>query len=571
MRAAIIDRETYRQPKAQFLITFILITLLTFIIYSNSFSSSFHFDDRAIIIENKGIQSLSNLLKFPFSGNRYIGVFSFAINYYFGGLNVLGYHLVNTFIHILNGILVWWFVILTFRTPMMKRSAIGREQIFFIALISSLIFVAHPVQTQAVTYIVQRLASLATLFYLLSLCLFIKWRLSSTTKSNLIFYLLAIISSILAMKTKEISFTLPFVILLYEFFFFRDRLLKRAYFLVPFLLTLLIIPMTIVNVSKPLGKTMAGELSRASHLAAENVSRTDYILTQFRVIVTYIRLLFFPVNQMLDYDYPIFHSFLIPEVILSFLFLVVIICFGVYLLVRFLKGGNGYALLVSFGIFWFFITLSVESSIIPISDVIFEHRLYLPSVGAVTAFGSTVMYAVEEINKRIQRGNSLIISCIAILCVVLPLSITTYQRNMVWKNDITLWEDVVRKSPYNARGYNNLGSAYDKAGRTIEAVREFKIALRLAPDYWDAHYNLGIIYSRQGHIDEAIEEYKTALKYNPIYADGHNILGIIYANNGRMDEAIEEFKTTLKLVPDHKYASSNLNLANQKKISKRGK
>src|SRR3972149_9831627 len=154
----------------------IIIAITALVIYSNTFSSPFHFDDVPNITENNKIRSLFNF--FSFSGTRYIGELSFALNYYFGELEVFGYHLVNIIIHITNGILVWWLVNLIFKTPVMRRAVISPQSGSLIALTASLIFVSHPIQTQAVTYIVQRLASLATLFYLLSVVLFLKWRLS---------------------------------------------------------------------------------------------------------------------------------------------------------------------------------------------------------------------------------------------------------------------------------------------------------------------------------------------------------------------------------------------------------
>src|SRR3990172_4071287 len=424
----------------------VLISITALLIYSNIYSSPFHFDDINNILENNKIRYLSNFL--DFSGTRYMGELSFALNYYFGGVNVFGYHLVNVFIHIVNGILVWWFVNLTFKTPVMG-TAVSSRLSGVIALAASLIFVTHPIQTQAVTYIVQRLASLATLFYLLSVVLFVKWRLSSGSRYRFIYYFISLLSAILAMKTKEISFTLPFVILIYEFIFFRDKM-RRAWFLIPYLLTLLIIPLTIVNIvnigtdNKPIGDIIGevGERVRDT----ERISRGSYILTQFRVIVTYIRLLFFPVNQNLDYDYPVYHSLSTPVVFLSFLFLLSIFGLAVYLFMRSRRVGNGYGLLASFGIFWFFITLSVESGIIPIRDVIFEHRLYLPGIGAVMAFSTGVFYGIEYVKVRMGRGVlSTVAICILILIMVVPLSFATYKRNLVWGDKITLWKDVVAK------------------------------------------------------------------------------------------------------------------------------
>ncbi|MBI5756468.1 MAG: tetratricopeptide repeat protein, partial [Nitrospirae bacterium] len=239
-----------RSGKYSSVIALSLIVITTLLIYSNTFSSSFHFDDRTSIIINNKILDLSNFL--DLSGTRYVGELSFALNYHFGQFNVSGYHLVNIVIHIINGLLVWWLVILTFKTPQMGGLTNNSRLNSLIALASSLVFVSHPIQTQAVTYIVQRYASLATLFYLLSVVLFVKWRLSSGSVSRVVFYLFSILSAVLAMKTKEISFTLPFVILLYEGIFFRDRW-RRVYHLIPFLLTLPVIPLTIIGTNKPLG------------------------------------------------------------------------------------------------------------------------------------------------------------------------------------------------------------------------------------------------------------------------------------------------------------------------------
>ena len=139
-----------------------------------------------------------------------------------------------------------------------------------------------------------------------------------------------------------------------------------------------------------------------------DVSRWDYLNTQFRVIVTYIRLLFFPVNQNLDYDYPIYRTFFTPPVFLSFLFLLGIFCWGIYLLYRSYKSDQAnrfWYRLIAFGIFWFFVTLSVESSIIPIQDVIYEHRLYLPSVGFFMAIMSGIVFIYVRLANRTKSGS----------------------------------------------------------------------------------------------------------------------------------------------------------------------
>lgn len=389
------------------LLSLISIILLGAIVYSNTLNASWHFDDQVVVTENWTIRDLKGCFTSIFSGNRSVGFFTFALNYHFNKLNVKGYHLVNIAIHILNGLLVYTLVRLTLKTKAMADSRLAAYS-RFLSLASGLIFVVHPLQTQAVTYIAQRFASLATLFYLLALVLFVKARLSLLqgkkffSLSHLGLYFFSLFSCYLAMHTKEITFTLPFMILLYEFFFIDSTLKKagrRVFYLLPFLLMLSIIPFHTLNLSfkegasKPLGDII-GEM-REQAQETPLISRHDYLLTQFNVIVTYIRLLLLPVNQNLDYDYPIARTLFQFRTFFCFLFLLTLAILALYLFKR--------SRLISFAISWFFITLSVESSIIPIRDVIFEHRVYLPSVGFVILISIFLQEAGESFSRLFFR------------------------------------------------------------------------------------------------------------------------------------------------------------------------
>jgi hypothetical protein len=384
------------------LFSLLSIVIVGAIVYSNTLNASWHFDDTVAITENWSLRDLKGCFNSIFAANRSVGFFTFAVNYHFDKLNVVGYHLVNIAIHILNALLVYSLVILTLKTPVMAKSRLASHA-RFLALASGLIFVSHPIQTQAVTYIVQRFASLATLFYLLSLVLFVRARLSIIQGKNffsplhLVCYLLSLFSAFLAMHTKEIAFTLPFIICLYEFFFLESSFRswkKRLLYLLPFILTFAVIPANLGMLGKiekkPLGDVI-GEI-REQVQETTLISRKDYLLTQFNVIVTYIRLLFLPVNQNLDYDYPIARSLFQFPTFISFLFLLGILVLAIYLF--------RIARLASFAIFWFFITLSVESSIIPIRDVIYEHRVYLPSVGFVILMAIFLHEVGESFSRR---------------------------------------------------------------------------------------------------------------------------------------------------------------------------
>jgi tetratricopeptide (TPR) repeat protein len=629
----------------------VLIAFVGLAAYSNTFDVPFQFDDFNNISENPVVRNIDNFLSsqegFRNNPRRYIGHLSFALNYRFGGPDVTGYHVVNTAIHVINGILVYFLVILTFRTPFFGRNESGaRSQESspftihaprFIALFAALLFVAHPVQTQAVTYIVQRLTSLAALFYLLSIVLYVKGRLVKSEESGVTsresgeesnrdsahclvpaaYYFFSLLSAVLAMLTKEIAFTLPIMILLYEFTFFKSPLRKKLAFIVPILLTIVIIPASMMNVDRPLGEVLS-DLSEKTRVQTA-ISRWDYLMTQMRVITTYIRLLFLPLDQNLDYDYPVSPSFSDPPVFLSFLFLSALFATAVYLLYRSRQDAIGegqweskeqraeshrsstisedprtaysllltsYLRLIAFGILWFFIALSVESSVIPIVDVIFEHRVYLPSAGAFIAIAtalvllicrrtmqsavsgqtSTVSYEhcsadMERPKGRDQNVKSLYALYALSLLLVVALAIAAYARNAVWKDNLTLWEDVVRKAPANARAHNNLGLIYNSRGMTDQAIEHLITALRLRPGYSDAHINLGIAYNAKGMMDQAMVEFMTVLSMNPDDPDAHNNLGISYVSRGMPDEAIKHYQIALRLRPDYAEAYNNLGVA----------
>ncbi len=528
----------------------LLIGLLATAIYSNTFSAAFHFDDVQNLVDNPKIKHLTHFL--DLSGNRYVGFLSFALNYHFGGLNVFGYHLVNLLIHITNGFLVYLLVRLLFRavhSPIINRYSlnVNRDPVSIhdsqlVAIVTALLFVAHPIQTQAVTYIVQRFASLAALFYLLTLVFYLQWRLSPPgAKGRTLRCVGALFTTLLAMKTKETTFTLPFMLLLLEAVFFSHAPRKRWAALIPFLLTLPLIPWSHPGA---IGEGEAGLLPRETL----GISRGDYLLTQFRVIVTYLRLLFFPVHQNLDYDYPIHHSLSEPSVFLSFLFLSALFALAIYLLLSSRLTPSA-SRLTAFGILWFFLTLSIESSIIPIRDVIYEHRLYLPSVGIWLAAGTTLFAFSNRwrVWKAIGVGGLLVI-----------LSVATYQRNTVWKDEVTLWTDVIRQSPHKARGYNNLGVAYAAQDRLTEAISEYNTALSLRPDYPDAHNNLGNALEGVGRLDEAIQEYKTVLTLKPRYPKGYYNLGLFYYKQGDLSKALGALEGAVQIDPEYAEAHNNL-------------
>jgi len=365
--------------------------------YSNTFNIPFQFDDRPNIINNPNIQMkvftwdrLERLVKNTYKESiRVFSYFTLALNYYFGEFNVFGYHLVNFIIHVAAGIFLYWFLILTFNLSSLKEKYGSIS--YKVALFTSLIFISHPIQTQSVTYIVQRMASMAGMFYLLSMVLYIKGRLSSGLP-RFIYFGGLVASYLLGVFTKENVAILPFFIALYEFYFFQNLDLspkgkKVLYGLVAVLLILL-----------AFGFILWGE--RYFNVIIEGYqyrtfTMSERALTQFRVILYYLTLLVYPHPSRLnlDYDFPISKTILDPPTTLISILII--------------AGLIGYSLwtakkrpILSFCILWYFGNLAIESSIFPL-EMVYEHRLYLPAVGPFVLFSLFVVRGMEKLKSKI--------------------------------------------------------------------------------------------------------------------------------------------------------------------------
>jgi Flp pilus assembly protein TadD len=565
----------------------LLIMLIGFLAYANTFGVPFVLDDLESINRNEVIRDLGNYLPggpgYDFLFRRWFGYFTFALNYHFGGLNVAGYHLFNLTVHICTALLVYALVRLTLRTPFLADSKVA-PQAAATALLAALFFVAHPVQTQAITYTVQRLTSLCTLFYLLALVLYVASRLRSEVPRQEnergrqspgswrmpLLLTGSVVSAVLAMCTKEIAFTLPMAALLYEVCFFRGAWQRRAMLLLPLLLTVALIPILVLS-DESLPAT--GGLPQTE----ADIPRLDYLFTQFRVLVTYLRLLVLPINQNLDYDYPLYSTFFTPPVFLSFLLLAAVFALTLYLFWRtrtctpvVLKQkskhfpASSYQLpapelrLIAFGIFWFFLTLAVESSLIPIADVIFEHRLYLPSIGVAVAMATAIILAREK-TITFYGGK---IPMIAATMIIIALTMATWQRNQVWQNEVSLWGDVARKSPGKHRPWFNLGThLMTDSGQPEEAIPALLHAVARDPGHAESWHNLGSSYLMTARPGEAIMPLRTAVRLKPDMADAAVNLAVALIHNGNPLEAVPILEDVKQRLPQWPVAHINLGIA----------
>jgi protein O-mannosyl-transferase len=549
-----------------------LICIAAAVIYSNTFQAPFVFDDQHAIQENIKIRNLNNFYSIGvFQTQRPLTDYSFAVNYHFGKFHVFGYHLVNFIIHILNGVLVFFLSLRIFR----KLCSAESNRLFLMALFSALLFTVHPLQTQAVTYISQRYTSMAALFYLLAVLSYMIARNSGLNRQfavQYIFFALSLISGLLAFFCKQNAGSLPLVILLLEYGCY-DRTWagwkQKIKWVLPGMVLFGLVyacNLGLFSHSIQFGSILEDVFESARE--TREISRWQYLCTQFNVISIYIRLLFIPVYQNLDYMFPIKRNFFDGATPYAFVFLVGIVAIA-------LRHRKKHPL-VFIGVLWFFITLSIESSIFPIRDALFEHRLYLPM------FGFSII-AAGFMDKLMSKSH--LWSYGVMLAILAALSVSTYQRNEVWRDKLALWSDVVQKKPSNYRGLTNLGLAIKEKGDLNAALSCYDRAIQLKPDYYIAlsnkgallgqvgkneasipvlfealRYkpnhevtlnNLGVAFARKGNIDEAVAYFQKALASRPQYTEAHFNLATTFANTGKLEPAVAQYLEVLRLDPDN--------------------
>ncbi|MBF0467137.1 MAG: tetratricopeptide repeat protein [Nitrospirae bacterium] len=570
MRPAII----YNQPTLKHII---IIFFLTFMAYLNSFNGGFVFDDTYYVVENPFIRDFNYFgdtslvkdvvinrntdapLKYSFKARQVVH-FTFALNYKIHGLNVAGYHAVNFYIHVFNALLVYWIVLLLFETPLFVNSHDGNTRYGLskdsIAFSVALLYAVHPVQTEAVSFISQRFTSLAAFFYFLSVVSYMKWRLSGNSSKRYAYCFVAIAAAMLAVKTKENTFTLPLSLTLIEIIFFspfvQRKYNKTILHLLPFYFIVSVIPINTMG-SKLFLFDFGGAINIGNPY---EISALHYLYTQFYAVVVYLRLLIFPVNQNADYYQPVFTTILNYKVLGSLLLLILLLLFAIYLcFVKTRKTEDRfYYRVAAFGILWFFITMLVESSFIVLNDMIVEHRIYLPSFG----FFLTVVFIFVIMKSRYPY--MLTDNKYAILLIVTALLLTalTYNRNKVWRDSKAFYEDIIKKSPLNYRAQGGLATYHMNNGMYDKAYEAFQNVIRYDFKNFGAHNNLSLLYLQTRQFDKALIECRLLLRYYGTNSDVFNRYGNYFFLQKRFDEAVKQYRKALSLDPNNARARENL-------------
>ena len=499
----------------------IFLVLLIFLIYFPSLKVPFIFDDLRTIQDNHAVQMNSfdkdSILQAT-DNNRPVAMVSFALNYYFHKNTLTGFHLVNIVIHIINAFLL--FFLLASILPQHKYPLIT-------IMTASVVWAVHPVQTQTVTYIVQRMTGLATMFYLGAMLLYIKGRTSQQVRVRNMLWCGCLIAGLLGIGSKEIAVTLPFFIFLYEWYFFQN--LKVNWFqkqlkFIAAAMTMIVITFVILYGS-PLEY-----IAKTYQDFDFDFNLSQRLMTEFRVVIYYLTLLVFPhpARLNLDYDFTVSQGLLTPwTTIFSMLALILIFLFGLSCARK--------TKILSFAIVWFLGNLVLESSFIGL-DLIFEHRLYLPSMLIIP-----VVFVL--LSARIPAKAFISIS----LTIIIIFSCWTWQRNLVWQTSLSLWQDCTAKSKGNARPYINLGLALHQKGQPDKAIQTYQKAVNIAPNAYKAHTNLGVVLVEIGKIKEGIHHHRRALQINPNFENAHNNLGRALDKAGQPKAAMRHFSKAISL------------------------
>lgn len=568
------------------------------IIYSNSFQGQFVFDDTPNIVDNVNIH-LKSIdwpdIKRTFYGiegrkiSRPFSYLSFALNYHFGGLHVFGYHLVNFIIHYIAAIFLFLFIFNTLKLPAL-RERYGQAA-YGISLLAVFFWATSPLQVTAVTYIVQRMASMAGLFYIMSMYFYLKGRTAERTRSQIILLILCLLSAFLSIGSKENAVLLPVSIWLFDLLLIqgstRENVIRNLMIFVPAVIVASAVGLWYVNI---------GSIISGSAYDNRPFTVTERFLTQPRVIMFYITLLLYPLASRLTmiHDIEFSTSLISPWTTLPAIALILsLITIALFLARR--------SPFISFAIFFYFLNHALESTFIPL-ELIFEHRNYIPSMFFFVPVAIAMIHIMDYFSyKKIIQ----LIAVGVFMFLMFAQGHTVFERNALFAHPILLWTDNVLKTPTLSRPYQNLGNAYWNLGRYEEAyelftkaesinrfirlnnrgvnlynlgqyhlivsrnyttaIKYFKDSMIEAPDFWPAYYNAIICFLQTGKLGDAGRILSAALTRWPGNTALHSIHSLILLKSENYDRAILVAKHALSLDPNLQNVLSVLGEAHRKK------
>jgi len=522
-----------------------LICLTAWIAYLPSFSGEFFFDDEGSIVSNPHIQKLWPLgpILIPpgwiatLAGRPLLSL-SLALNWAWGKGDVFGYHVVNFCIHAAAGILLF---LISFRLLLLPAtSTFFRQAAWSLATTIALLWTLHPLQTESVTYIVQRAECMAGMFYFFSLYAFLRVADLQEQKRRL-WMILSILACLLAIGTKESGATIPIAILLLDRAFLSPSwmaCLQREKGRFYFGLSICWVALgTLMFLSAQRGDTAGFGL---------DMSSWDYAISQFGIITHYFRLTFWPNPLVLDYGVWLAKSPMEiwpPAILIS---LLVISTFWLW------RRDPRWGFL---GLF-FWLTLGPTSSVVPlVTQTAAEHRMYLPLAGLIPIIVLGFYRLSGILIERLRQWRWDVGPVYGLRYLIVAGSIggcfyLTYQRNLDYQDQVTMWQSCVNAWPTNARTHTGLASSLFKLQRYPEALSACDAAIKLDPGFPGIHYLKGNIYRAMGQTDKMFESYNNEIQSQPMHPWAFHARGVAKLSLGDFRSAYEDFSSAVKIRPD---------------------
>lgn len=523
--------------------------------YGNSLFGAFVFDDTVAILKNRHIKYLWPIEHW-LGARRPVVALSLAINYRIGDFEPFGYHVFNLGVHLLASLVLFGVVR---RSAVLIRSGSlsARSSDWFAGLVA-LCWVVHPLGTQAVTYVIQRGESLMALFYLLTLYCMIRGAQASRPGR---WYGLSIVCCGLGMGSKAVMVTAPLMMVLYDRLFlcrsFGEVIRRRWHLHLGLASTWIVLGLCGVA-----GAVIAPPPTAAATVGFgfKGVTPAAYALSQPAVILHYLRLVVWPVGQCLDYGWPVVDK--VAEAVAPGLVILALLVATVWALRR--RRWLGFA-----GA-WFFVILSPTSSFIPIRDLAFEHRMYLPLAAVIVMALAGAGFLLKDGFSRLSigPGGRRVVMVALAICSVFALGVATHRRNALYRDPVLIWQDTIAKAPHNRRPYNALAWVYLEKDQNAEAIRGFRDAVAVDPDYAEAHANLAGVLLQEGDYPGAIAECRKVLQLDPagFGAELYIRLATAHLLRGDNAEAIKSFRDALRIDPrgcgEHVYLNLGTALLN---------
>lgn len=511
----------------------IATAIIVFVLYRPVLDGQFLFDDISSIVENKAIRSLDLGDIASFSPLRFIGYLSFALNFHFAKLNPFSYYIVNICIHLLFIAIYFLFLQELWKTPSGRSAGFSENEKEALSMAAALIFALHPMSSFAVSYIVQRLASLTALFYISCLYFYLKIRLSNPLREALSYIAPFIAFLVCAVFTKQNSFTLFPTFILIEMFCFTLTKTKIAVLVsgvgVLFFIFYLMAAFCVIDLNE----------IRALTYETKSIGRIEYFINQFPVLCFYLIQLFLPTRLALDYPSPLPSQYADPAIFIPGMALAFIISTSIAL------GYNKNFKLAGFGILFYFITISIESGMVPIRDFTYIHRTYLPNAGIIFSILILVYRGIKQVGAPRYAPVSFLSLTLAFFMVL------TWKTNVMFQDPLKVWQNVIAVSPTHARGYASVGMAYLSLGRYEEAETNLLKALTMGEMELQPLNNLGIIYAKQKQYDKALDLFDNIIQNKPDYVQAYINLANIYSEMGDNTLAIETYRKGYRYNPNN--------------------